>query len=68
MSDSFDLQSARRNAGHSIRSLASELGLAPETVRRVEAGESVHPANAKKVADFFSVKVTDLAPAERTAA
>lgn len=56
----FDLATAYLNAGYSRRGFAREVGVAEHTVRRLEDGEGVHPANAKKVADFFGVKVTDL--------
>jgi transcriptional regulator with XRE-family HTH domain len=58
----FDLTTARLNAGYSIRGLAVHLGIGEQAVRRLEAGEPVHPATAKKVADFFGVRVTDLMP------
>ena len=57
---SIDLAAARLNKGHSIRSLAEELNVHQHAIRRLEAGGSVHPATAKKVADYFEVKVTDL--------
>lgn len=60
---SFDLTAARLNAGLSIRDLASELDVNQHSIRRLESGEgSVHPATAKKIADRFGVKVTDLMP------
>lgn len=64
----FDLPEARLNAGYSVRGLAAEIGVAENAVRRLEAGESVHPATAKKVADYFGIKVTDLMPLHREAA
>lgn len=63
----FDLTTARLNAGHTQRSLALEIGVGREAIRRLEAGESTHPATAKKLADFFGVQVTDLMPVERVA-
>lgn len=56
----FDLTKARINAGHSVRSLARELDITPNTLSRLESGLSVHPATAKKIADYFGVQVTDL--------
>lgn len=61
---SFDIKRARVNAGHSLRSLAREVGIAQATLERLEAGEVVHPASAKKVADHFEVQVTDIMPLE----
>lgn len=60
----FDLTAARVNRGLSRRVLASKVGVGRETIRRLEHGERVHPATAKKVADFFNVQVTDLMPAD----
>lgn len=59
---SIDLATARLDRGHSIRSLADELGINQHSIRRLEAGGTVHPATAKKVADYFGVLVTDLMP------
>lgn len=56
----FDLRRARINAGFSQRSLAALLGIDEHAVRRLELGERVHPATAKKVGDYFGVTVTDL--------
>lgn len=60
--DEFSLERARVNSGFSKRGLALELSLDYRTLVRLEAGESVHPASAKKVADYFGVQVTDLMP------
>lgn len=62
MTERFVLSTARLNDGHSIRSLAAELGISEQSIRRLESGEGVHPASAKKVADHFKVQVTDLLP------
>ena len=56
----FDLRSARLNAGHTVSSLAKEIEIDQRTLARLEAGVPVHPAKAKKVADYFEVQVTDL--------
>lgn len=63
----FNLRTERINSGHSIRGLAKELQIGEHAIRRLEAGEVVHPATAKRVADFFGVRVTDLMPVERAA-
>lgn len=60
----FDLAAARLNAGHSVKSLARELGLHEHTLRRLEHHQPVHPANAKKVADWAGCRVTDIMPVE----
>lgn len=64
----FDLAAERVNRGHSLKSLAKELGIHSNSLAALERGESVHPATAKKVADYFGIKVTDLMPVERSAA
>ncbi len=58
----LNLAAARLNRGHSIRSLADELGVHQHAIRRLEAGGSIHPATAKKIADYFGCQVTDLMP------
>lgn len=58
----FDLRRERVNKGFSIRGLAQKLGLAPNTVARIEDGEVPLPATAKRIADFFDVTVADIAP------
>lgn len=58
----FDLKTARLNAGHTMSSLAALLDVHRNVIASLESGRSVHPANAKKVADHFGVQVTDLMP------
>lgn len=66
---SFDLKTARLNAGLSIRGLAREVDVPEQSIRRFESGDGgLHPANAKRIADHFGIKVTDLMPAVREAA
>lgn len=60
--DAFDASVERLNRGLSVRGLARECHVPEQAVRRLEAGERITPANAKKIADFFGVKVTDLPP------
>jgi transcriptional regulator with XRE-family HTH domain len=69
-SRSFDVRTARVNAGYSIRAFARHVGIHDATLRRLEAGERVRPESAKPVADFFEITVTDLMPAaaDRSAA
>ncbi len=64
----FDLAAERANRGHSTNSLAIELGIHRASLAALERGESVHPATAKKIADYFEIKVTDLMPIDRSAA
>jgi transcriptional regulator with XRE-family HTH domain len=63
----FDLRTARLNAGLSQRALAEKVGVNLATIQGLEDGRAAHPQNAKKVADEFGVKVTDLIPVERAA-
>jgi DNA-binding XRE family transcriptional regulator len=66
---SFDLRAARLNAGHTQRSLAAEVGVPRQTIATLEDGSGrAHPANAKKIADYFAVQVTDIRPVEREVA
>ncbi|PTL55766.1 helix-turn-helix domain-containing protein [Paraconexibacter algicola] len=48
------------NKGLSRRAYADQIGVPEQSLRRLEAGLGVHPANAKKVADDMKVAVTDI--------
>jgi plasmid maintenance system antidote protein VapI len=63
----INLTEARLNNGHSIRSLAEHLGVHQHSIRRLEAGERIHPAAAKTIADYFGCSVVDLMPLEEAA-
>lgn len=65
--DVFDPSTERLNRGLSVRALARECEVPEQAVRRLEAGERITPGNAKKIADFFGVKVTDLPPFRQVA-
>lgn len=58
----------RINAGKSRRGLARELEIPEQTLRRYEAGLGISLANAKKLADYLGLKVTDLPPFREQAA
>lgn len=60
MSAPFALGSARMNRGLSQRDLAAECDVSLTVIQRLEDGKKVFPRNAKKVADYFEVQVTDL--------
>ncbi len=60
----MNLVDARLNRGLSRREAAAKLDMSPGVLARLEAGERVHPAHAKKIADFYGVRVTDIWPAE----
>jgi transcriptional regulator with XRE-family HTH domain len=63
----FDLKAERLNRGLSRYALAAAVDVPEPTIRRIENGHSAHPANAKKIADYFDIQVTDLLPIKETA-
>lgn len=64
----FDLRSARLNAGLSQRELAEEAGVPLVTIQNLEAARGgARPSNAKRLADYFGIKVTDLIPVQEAA-
>lgn len=65
MTERFNLRAARLNAGLTQRALSDAVDVRIQTLQRLEDGAGCHPANAKKIADFFGVQVTDLMPLER---
>lgn len=62
MSGEFHLRAARLNAGLAVRELARAVDVPEQSVRRLELGNGVTPAIAKRIADYFGVQVTDLMP------
>ena len=62
------LLASRVNRGWSIRRAAIEIGIDRRTLERAEQGELVSPAAAKKIADAYGRKVTDLWAVEDWAA
>lgn len=58
----MSLRAERRNRGLTLIEMAAEIGVAAETYRRAEIGLGLRPAHAKRIADFFDVKVTDIWP------
>lgn len=59
-----DVRAGYLNAGYSRRSFGRLIGVPEQTIRRLEGGEPISPRYAKRIADFFGVKVTDLMPLE----
>ena len=55
-----DVRAGYLNQGMSRRQFATSIGVAEGTIRRLELGEQIRPATAKRIADFFGCKVTDL--------
>lgn len=60
----FDLRRERRNAGMSVRRLASACRVSRNTIDLLEEGREVRLDTAKKVADFWGVTVEDLLPTD----
>jgi ribosome-binding protein aMBF1 (putative translation factor) len=63
----INLAEERLNRGLSVRALAKEIKVNPQVVQRAEEGRSVHPASAKKIADFYGYRVTDIWPLDEKA-
>ena len=66
-----EMRVLRINAGVSRRALARLLDVPEQSLRRIERGEGVSLAYAKKIADFYGVTVLDILPVgepERSAA
>jgi len=56
------LVAARLNRGMSQRAAADAIGVNRGVLERAEAGRPVHPGNAKRIADFYEIAVTDFRP------
>jgi transcriptional regulator with XRE-family HTH domain len=61
---SLDMRKERINRGYSLRALSRELGVPEQTIRRAEQGQTPSVANARKLAEFYGVKVTDIWPVD----
>lgn len=59
-----ELMELRLNKGLSIRAAAEEMGIAEQSLRRAEGGQSVLPRVAFKIAGFYGRKVTDFWPVD----
>ncbi len=62
------LVALRVNRGLSVPAAAARAGVATGTLRRAERGLSIRPGPAKRIADFYGRKVTDLWPVEASVA
>ncbi len=62
-----DLTKERLEKGLSIRQAAAEMHIGAMTLQRAESGETVHPANAKTIADFYGYKPTEIWPLDQKA-
>lgn len=47
-------------AGMSRRQFAASIDVPEQTLRRLEGGRGIRPANAKRIADHFGVRVADV--------
>lgn len=60
----FDLRAERQNRGLTLREAAGLIGVDFTALQRAERGSRPYPANAKLIADFYDVSVTDIWPTE----
>jgi transcriptional regulator with XRE-family HTH domain len=61
----INLVAERINRGLSVLELAEQVGTSAMTIRRAESGERMpRPKVAKRIADLYGVKVTDIWPLE----
>jgi transcriptional regulator with XRE-family HTH domain len=62
------LRRQRLDKGLTLREAAARIGINWKTLQRAEAGQSLpFPRTAKRIADFYGVKVTDLMATEEAA-
>lgn len=60
----MNLKAERLNRGLSRAELGARVGLSREGVRRIEQGNQPQAATAKRIADFYGVRVTDIWPVD----
>jgi lambda repressor-like predicted transcriptional regulator len=58
----MNLVAERLNRGLSTREAAREIGVSQDILLRAENGSTPQPRHAKKIADFYEVKVTEIWP------
>ena len=58
----MNLEAARLNLGLTRIAAAKKVGVSERVLRYAESGGRPGPANAKKIADFYGVRVTDIFP------
>jgi DNA-binding XRE family transcriptional regulator len=56
----FNLKAARINEGLTVAQFAEAVSVNERSYRRLENGRQINAVDAKKVADHFGIKVTDL--------
>lgn len=62
-----NLQAERLNRGLSVKAAASQINVPWWVLRDAEQGARPRPENAKAIADFYGVLVTDIWPVEQPA-
>lgn len=62
-----NLTALRLNRGLSLTQAASDIGIARRTLERAELGIGIHPASAKKVADYYGLTVMQIWPVKDAA-
>ena len=63
----MNILAERLNRGLTITEVAEACDVARATLVKAEEGERPFPAQAKRIADFYGVKVTDIWPLEMAA-
>jgi transcriptional regulator with XRE-family HTH domain len=65
---SVSLKAERLNRGLSLVDAADEAEVPLNVLARAESGDGQpHPSNAKRIADFYGYKVTDIWPLDQKA-
>jgi transcriptional regulator with XRE-family HTH domain len=59
-----NLQEERLNRGLSLRAAAKKIGIGTDALNRAEQGTMPRPDSAKKIADFYDHKVTEVWPVQ----
>lgn len=68
MTASALLRAHRLDRGLTITAAAEQIGVTEDILLRAENGANPRPAAAKKIADFYDAKVTDIWPVEESVA
>jgi transcriptional regulator with XRE-family HTH domain len=59
------LKAARLNKGLTVREAARRIGVTADILLRAEHGSAPRPKAARKIADFYGYKVTDIWPVDQ---
>lgn len=67
--NAVNLKAERLNRGLTTREVAEKVKVTSATIERIESGTSLpRPGTAKRLADLYGYKVTDIWPVEEKAA